>query len=401
MFLRYRILATVVCFGIAAGVAACVGSSAATAAGRTFYVSASGSDRHSGTDPASAWRTISRVDEARLQPGDRVLFHGGDRFGGATLIPRQSGTAGAPITFGSYGGGHAHLTNGGDVWIAPGGHDMVFVGLDFSGPDTLFASAATGPGTYNITIKRCSFHDTPNIGLSIATHADHDWTITHSSFRHIGDSGLIIWGANVSVTRSSIIDTGWNSAVTYGKHGIYLKGRHALIAHNYIAGFQADGVSLRSDNALVTNNTIRGGSIGIAYYDDDDRSGTTQVQNNAISRVQTGFYFSDESDTATGGPPIENFLIRHNVFQSSGRTAIDITGARYSRLELAQNILRGPFLVAVAANTPTNNGRYLEAKNFIYGSGIFMWNSTTMPYRDYRASTGLGIGDHIRPLSSS
>jgi hypothetical protein len=174
-----------------------------------------------------------------------------------------------------------------------------------------------------------------------------------------------------------------------------------VIAHNSISGFEADGVSLRSDNALVTDNTISGGGIGIAYFDYDTRSGTTQLLDNSISNVQTAFFFSGESYAVTGGRPIENFVIRHNVFEPIGNTAIDITGGRFSRIDVSQNVLRGSFAIAVAADSPTDGGRYTERQNIIFGNGVFNWNSKEMPYPDYRASTGLGVGDHIHPLPSS
>src|SRR5262249_5041856 len=50
---------------------------APTGTGTTYYVSPSGSDSNPGTSPASAWRTVSRVNRADLSPGDAVLFQGG------------------------------------------------------------------------------------------------------------------------------------------------------------------------------------------------------------------------------------------------------------------------------------------------------------------------------------
>ena len=94
-------------------------------------------------------------------------------------------------------------------------------------------------------------------------------------------------------------------------------------------------------------------------------------------------------------------MIRGNFFLTSGPTAVDLTGAPFSRLDVSRNVLRGAFSVAVAANPPHAGGRYTETNNIIFGSDVFMWNSTTMPFADYRASTGLGAGDRIHPLPSS
>jgi hypothetical protein len=46
----------------------------------TYYVSASGNDNASGTSPATAWRSIARVNKVDLNGGDKVLFEGGKIF---------------------------------------------------------------------------------------------------------------------------------------------------------------------------------------------------------------------------------------------------------------------------------------------------------------------------------
>jgi hypothetical protein len=404
-----RILATLFCFGaivcLVAGArfAGAWGSDARAAAagalGTTYYVSPAGDDRNSGRSPARAWRTISRVDRAVLQPGDRVLFEGGKVFSGRELEPSASGTARAPIRFASYGGGRAELKGGTDVWIPPGRHDLVFANLDFSGSQILFASAAEGSGTYRITIRHSSFHDTPQGAINISNRADRDWTITRTSFHHIGDSGIFVWGSDVTISDSTITDIGWNPAITWGAHGIYDKGRRTVIVHNTISDFQANGVSLRSDSALVAHNTIRGGPIGIAYFDFDARSGSTEVTDNRVSGVKTAFYFSRDADAVTGRPPVENFSITGNVFDAS-RTDVDLAGAQLSQIDLSHNVLRGPFAVAVAASSPIHGGAYHEEGNTIVGEALFGWNGTTLSYSLYRAASGLGRDDHIYPASN-
>ncbi|HYE98466.1 MAG TPA: right-handed parallel beta-helix repeat-containing protein, partial [Planctomycetota bacterium] len=75
--------------------------------GTTYYVDVEGGDdANPGTDPAAAWKSLARVDEAqpRLQPGDRVLFRRGQRFPGPLRV-RRSGVVEAPITYGAYGEG--------------------------------------------------------------------------------------------------------------------------------------------------------------------------------------------------------------------------------------------------------------------------------------------------------
>lgn len=71
--------------------------------GVTYYVSSTdGLDTNAGTSAAAPWRTVARVNAQVLQPGDRVLFKCGDTWRAEVLQVWESGTAQAPITFGSY-----------------------------------------------------------------------------------------------------------------------------------------------------------------------------------------------------------------------------------------------------------------------------------------------------------
>ena len=78
---------------------------------KTYYVSSSGgSDAYSGLSPASAWRTIAKVNSTTLQPGDTVLFKCGDTFQGE--VSSESGALNNPIVFGAYGTGQKPVISG-------------------------------------------------------------------------------------------------------------------------------------------------------------------------------------------------------------------------------------------------------------------------------------------------
>ncbi len=79
----------------------------------TYYVSTSGSDSNSGTSSSSAWRTIGKANSADLNPGDTLLFQGGQTFNGNLSISSgDSGSSSNPVTIGSYGSGRATLNAG-------------------------------------------------------------------------------------------------------------------------------------------------------------------------------------------------------------------------------------------------------------------------------------------------
>ena len=67
-------------------------------AGTRYFVSAEGSDANDGLTPLSAWKTLKRVSDAQLQPGDGVLFRRGDLFRG--FVRTRPG-----VSYGAYGEG--------------------------------------------------------------------------------------------------------------------------------------------------------------------------------------------------------------------------------------------------------------------------------------------------------
>jgi hypothetical protein len=72
--------------------------------GGTYYVSNVGSDLNDGRTPATAWKTISKVNSTSFNPGNSISFKRGDTWREQLTIP-SSGVAGNPITFGAYGQG--------------------------------------------------------------------------------------------------------------------------------------------------------------------------------------------------------------------------------------------------------------------------------------------------------
>src|SRR6187401_1859429 len=86
-------------------------SPAHAAGGTTYYVSPGGSDSNNGTSPGSAIQSLGRASGLQLNPGDQVLLQRGATFSGKLAVWR-SGSAGAPITIGSYGSGAKPVVTG-------------------------------------------------------------------------------------------------------------------------------------------------------------------------------------------------------------------------------------------------------------------------------------------------
>lgn len=94
----------------------------------TYYVSSSGgNDSNNGLSETAPFRTIGKVNDLALLPGDRVLFKCGDTWRSEMLTISRSGSAVKPITFGSYPEGCANrptLAGTQPVmgWVPVGGH---------------------------------------------------------------------------------------------------------------------------------------------------------------------------------------------------------------------------------------------------------------------------------------
>ena len=69
-----------------------------------LFVRGDGDDASPGTSAKTAWHTIDRVNHARLQPGDSVVFESGKSFAGSLrLTADDAGTSNAPVTITSSG----------------------------------------------------------------------------------------------------------------------------------------------------------------------------------------------------------------------------------------------------------------------------------------------------------
>lgn len=82
---------------------------------KTFYIdSQAGQDDQNGESEKTAWKSLSRLKDMQLVPGDTVLFKRGSRFVGkdAALRFKGSGSAEAPILITAYGEGERPLFEG-------------------------------------------------------------------------------------------------------------------------------------------------------------------------------------------------------------------------------------------------------------------------------------------------
>lgn len=371
-------------------------------AARTFYVSSAGRDSAPGTTPKRAWRSIRRVNGARLRPGDVIRFEAGRAFSDQSLSPRASGTERKPITFTSYGNGRATLFNEqGAVFIPDGVSHLRFRRLQLSSgassPSSAFSSSATGSGAKDIRLEDCLVFASGGAGILSKLPTDTDWRITDSVVREIGDSGIILFGSKPIVADTLVENVGRNASISWPKHGIYVKAKYAVIRRSTIRGFPDSGISLRFRGAKVESNRISGGDIGIGYFLYDDGFATSVLEGNTISDTRiAGFYYDGTGAGAGAGlTPREAFEIRGNAFSAKDGVGLAVSNARNAKISIVKNRFEGLASASIFAVPSAEGGRYVEMENLFVGAPRFNWNGRMLTFPEYRASSGAGKRDRV------
>ena len=288
--------------------------------GRTYYVSPSGSDRNSGTSARFPWRTIGRVNRARLHAGDTVLFQGGATFTGAYLKGNGGGERGKPITYSTYGGGNAIVPS---IYVEE--HDfLTFNHFTIRGRGITSYWGAGGTHASDITIENSLITD---VKAGIGVISGDRWHIFNNTIDETGDSGILtqtadeggsgIPGNEWVIDNNTITNTGRHN-FGWGEHGIYLKCTNSEVSNNTITTFQDSGISQRYGNDIIAKNKIsngNAGSIGIAFIPYAATGHTSHWVENNVSGTLTGLYtpLHDSGSPPPGGTTKENFVVERNA----------------------------------------------------------------------------------------
>lgn len=296
----FSLLVAVLAGALAVAAATLPGRAAAAAVpAATYYVSPTGSDSNSGRSQTAAWRSVRKVNATQFAPGSTVLFRGGSSFTDTTLMPSSSGAAGKPVAFGVYGIGKPRLSG---IWFNGRNH-LTFRDFAISGAGRQ-GLQGTGDG---VVAERLQL-----TGLQIGIQAKgKSWTIRDNVLDQIGDSGMILWGSFHQVLTNKITNTGRDSSISWGKHGIYSKVNGARYIGNTIVNSAQSGISVRYRDTTIESNTIQNAEIGLSWFQYDPIAGHSFWRNNKITGTTlSGIYVSPKD---AGGNTRESFTITGNV----------------------------------------------------------------------------------------
>jgi len=212
-----------------------------------YYISASGNDAADGKSIATAFRSISRINQIVLQSGDSILFNRGDLFRGMLQI-KQSGSVAKPIYVGAYGSGGFPVISGAEIvtgWTNTSGNVFETTCIDCQDKlQQIFVSNARHiPARY------------PNAGYLTMTNVDNAAkTFTAADLTDAADT----WnGASISLrTQQWVIDEFDVQSYTPQqiKYTIPAKFYTSYPVQNYFGFF-------------LTNKRIALDSIGEWFYD--------------------------------------------------------------------------------------------------------------------------------------
>jgi Right handed beta helix region len=393
-------------------------ATAPSVGGTTYYVDAArGSDSASGTSPATAWRTLARVNRGHYRGGDAILLFGGERFPG-TIYLSSSNLAGTsrvePLWIGSYGPGRATIQapsgldglraanvagvrvsrvdvvgrgNGGchesdaSAWgkgaagirfLASGLNGTLDEGIAIDHVDAshfcdgiVIGSADNGSRISHVRVASVSAHDNRETGVwtydqAQARHSIRDVTVTHTrAYRNGGRGGIALFGVDRGTVSASVAFA--NSRKETGGVGIWAFDSNRIrISHdtsyaNGSAAIKKDGDGFDLDRG-VSNSVIE-------HSVSHDNGGVGYL---VCSCVHYARFYAMHNDT-----------VRDNVSRddgSSGQPSVYVlggepmTGIHIAHNRVSSSAGSGP-LVKVGAYGRRYVGVRFRDNSFVAGGG--------------------------------
>jgi uncharacterized protein YjdB len=386
------------------------------AAGTIYYVdSMEGDDENAGTSPASAWKTLDKLNATTFQPGDAILFEAGGTWTGK-LHPKGSGSDGLPIQIDKYGEGPKPLLAGDGADAA-----IYFYNQEYWEIRNLeITNHAEAAG------QRRGIHVSGNSGddwnnLREYRHFVMENLTIHSVKGEQGggwfSGGIIVWSPTYNFAVSDVTVRN-NKIYSLDSVGVYLNGASRLfssgnrIQNNMIYDISADGaVLLNTTNGLIENNVVfdthkRAGGYHIPLwtwgtenaviqynevfntypggdamaYDSDYRSTGTKIQYN-YSHNNAGGFVLVINDGTNQTNINRNTVIRYNISQNDHHTIFTLGGPVENTL-IHNNTIYIPEHANVRVVGSGNWGGYAKDTYFYnniimnLGTGSYVFNQS-------------------------
>jgi parallel beta-helix repeat protein len=234
--------------------------------------SVAGNDANSGTNPATAWRTLGKGSSASLKPGDHLLLRRGGLWSG-TLTISESGTSAQPIVIGAYESGALPRIQDGGPCVNIAGSWIVVTQIHAN--NCAWAGIRLAPGaTFNRIESNLA---TDNIAGVHVNSGSSQNTIAGNTIR--------------DNTKMSVLTAGGGD--DSGAFGVLLNGDRTEVANNTISGHDTFSYDFGRDGAAVE---VYGGQANHVHHN-------LALDNHAFSEL--------------GNPRSKDNTFAYNVVRSS------------------------------------------------------------------------------------
>lgn len=366
----------------------------APVAGATDYFldATTGNDARDGLTAAAAWKTLTRISRAALQPGDRLLLKRGEVWQEPLPVP-ASGAPGKPIVYTAYGtGARPRIVAGSYAVDIAGKSGIMLEELDITGKIyAVFLHAHTGQYR-DFVFRRCSITCLETPGMSAhCIHQSSDPIMSRQDGKRTAEEGtatfsnFVVSGCTLTPGRQ-----GWSNGINLHNNVVDF-----VIEDNIIGPAGEDAILLwNCADGRITGNTL--GSNGENSIDIKNSSDIT-VAHNTCTNDNYGAILLHEIFFLEGHQPNDlnhRVVIEHNLISGAGqwfkkaRSAPEITAGiwlnmsddctvRYNRLT---DCLGDGISIDDAESSQNNN---LVYGNIISGDGQQDWNG------------GIALGDSV------
>lgn len=330
-----------------------------------YYVdSTAGSDGNSGTTPAQAWKTLTKVSATVFHPGDRILFKSGGVWTGQ-LWPKGSGTAERPIFIDKYGGDVLPMINGAGV-----SEDAVLLKNQEYWEIRNLAITNTGstPGVrrgvnlvaenggdlhhlylegLNIRDVNGSDKDKANGGISYHAIGDVkpsrfvDLRIEGNTISHVDRSGIFGWSTHwvrskwypslgVVIRNNVLDDIGGDGIVNVATDGAIVEYNVVSHASQRSQDYNVGIWPWSADNTVIQYNEVYGtrGQHDAEGFDSDWNSRNTIIQYNYSHDNDGGFLLicNEGSQSPADSAGNVGTIVRYNISQNDHHRSIKLSG---------------------------------------------------------------------------
>jgi hypothetical protein len=189
--------------------------------GQAYHFTSSGNDNTGDGTSNLPWATISKANTLDLNPGDSVLFAGGQTFSGNLVLSAEdSGTKDAPVLLGSYGEGRATID-----------------ALNGSG---ILATNAGGIRINNLIVKGTGRPKNSGYGVRLVNNLPKAMKLDYVRIEHVeasgfGKEGISVHGAPEDTSMSGFGDVRIEHCVAHDNvyYGIHVSGSWNVAAKDY------------------------------------------------------------------------------------------------------------------------------------------------------------------------